>query len=658
MGSIISSFSAFGFFAHTASKRVANAYSIHHYHYPTIVKSPNDGYLAANLRVYLGPGVALDPDNTIVSAVADAFAETGGPVELEALYISAMPGDSITNTASTTDSWTTPTTPAKHKTYVAISLISTPATESTPTASAVTGVRVNATSDFFVRSYHQLQRVKTPGGTQVPKKLRPEQELGEAAARDLGGSGRYSSLLDALNYAGAVNAGIGDAGQLDFRRQTMLDMDVQNHAGELNDCFGRMQRPVETRRDGPPPSFRVGARRRDIYKPGDCEWMRPQKRQSYCGPQYSIINVASEVEIRLAYHTQWSPTGVVRVATGDVRDAALFGVLRYSPIQVALTKGKFTAPRFRVGTIALSLGAMIAVLFGLLIAGRTRLIRVIDFPTLTLQAADGTLYNVYRHNLISQSEVFNGMLTLPIPNHPTLSLSDSTRALLEKAKDAGLEGTSDATVVAIPAQFTAMECDKFLELFSIHEGDWTPAIPSLDDLCAILKTSHFFVVQTGIDYATHHLDQHEKLGPARRFRMGCDYHIPSWVTRAFDELVTIPIMDVSTEDQERLGWETLWAVARAQAAITDHRVTLAVCPPEPIHESQCYNIYHCTSEWEKAWTSQTGILGKLLKEELPGREIHDDLDDGPGRKSILKKEEDIIDDAIAGLVKQLGLSLT
>jgi hypothetical protein len=203
----------------------------------------------------------------------------------------------------------------------------------------------------------------------------------------------------------------------------------------------------------------------------------------------------------------------------------------------------------------------------------------------------------------------------------------------------------------------------------------------LDDLCAILKTSHFFVVQTGIDYAIYHLDQHEKLGPARRFRMGCDYHIPSWVTRAFDELVTIPIMDVSTEDQERLGWETLWAVARAQAAITDHRVTLAVCPPEPIHESQCYNIYHCTSEWEKAWTSQTGILGKLLKEELPGREIHDDLDvfsagsmtgecriltcaslqDGPGRKSILKKEEDIIDDAIAGLVKQLkqlGLSLT
>jgi hypothetical protein len=63
------------------------------------------------------------------------------------------------------------------------------------------------------------------------------------------------------------------------------------------------------------------------------------------------------------------------------------------------------------------------------------------------------------------------MLTLPIPNHPTLSLSDSTRALLEKAKDAGLEGTSDATAVAIPAQFTAMECENSWSLFSIHEGE-------------------------------------------------------------------------------------------------------------------------------------------------------------------------------------------
>ncbi|KAJ7302672.1 hypothetical protein DFH08DRAFT_826417 [Mycena albidolilacea] len=218
--------------------------------------------------------------------------------------------------------------------------------------------------------------------------------------------------------------------------------------------------------------------------------------------------------------------------------------------------------------------------------------------TLTLQAADSTLYNVYRHNLISQSKVFNGMLTLPIQNHPTLSLSDSTRALLEKAKDTGLKGTSDVMAVAIPAQFTAMECEKFLEFVFDTQG-------------------HFFV-QMGIDYATHHLDQQEKFGPALQFRMGYDCHILSQVTWAFDELMTIPIMDISTEDQERLGWETLWAVARAQAAITDHRVTLAVCLPELIHESQCYSIYHCTSEWEKAWTSQTGILGKLLKEELLG----------------------------------------
>ncbi|KAJ7839728.1 hypothetical protein B0H14DRAFT_3458578 [Mycena olivaceomarginata] len=57
---------------------------------------------------------------------------------------------SSTNTASTTDSSTTPTTPANRKTYVAISLTSTFTTDSTPMASAVPGVWVNTTSEFFV----------------------------------------------------------------------------------------------------------------------------------------------------------------------------------------------------------------------------------------------------------------------------------------------------------------------------------------------------------------------------------------------------------------------------------------------------------------------------------------------------------------------------
>ncbi|KAJ7923941.1 hypothetical protein B0H13DRAFT_2399006 [Mycena leptocephala] len=94
----MSSFNVFGFFALTAGKRVATqppgaTYPIHHNHYTTSLKSSSEIYVAATLRIYSGAGDAPVPDNTIAFVVAKAFAAIGKPVELEALYMSAMPGD-------------------------------------------------------------------------------------------------------------------------------------------------------------------------------------------------------------------------------------------------------------------------------------------------------------------------------------------------------------------------------------------------------------------------------------------------------------------------------------------------------------------------------------------------------------------------------------
>ena len=94
----MSSFNAFGFFALTGGKRVATqlpgaTYPVHHCHYTTTLKSPDDIYVAATLRVYSGAGDAPVPDNTIAFIVAKAVAPTGKPVELDTLYMSVMPGD-------------------------------------------------------------------------------------------------------------------------------------------------------------------------------------------------------------------------------------------------------------------------------------------------------------------------------------------------------------------------------------------------------------------------------------------------------------------------------------------------------------------------------------------------------------------------------------
>jgi hypothetical protein len=55
------------------------------------------------------------------------------------------------------------------------------------------------------------------------------------------------------------------------------------------------------------------------------------------------------------------------------------------------------------------------------------------------------------------------MLSLPIAGHPPLKLTESSKDLIELARKAGLDGTSDSTAVPLPAQFTAMECQVSLE---------------------------------------------------------------------------------------------------------------------------------------------------------------------------------------------------
>lgn len=94
----MSSFNVFGFLALTAGNRVATQpagakFPVHHCYYTTSLRSSNDVYVAATLRVYSGAGDAPLPDNTVAFVVAKAFAPTGKPMELDAFYVFPVPGD-------------------------------------------------------------------------------------------------------------------------------------------------------------------------------------------------------------------------------------------------------------------------------------------------------------------------------------------------------------------------------------------------------------------------------------------------------------------------------------------------------------------------------------------------------------------------------------
>ncbi|KAJ7336839.1 hypothetical protein DFH08DRAFT_1017957 [Mycena albidolilacea] len=277
------------------------------------------------------------------------------------------------------------------------------------------------------------------------------------------------------------------------------------------------------------------------------------------------------------------------------------------------------------------------------------------FPdgTLTLKAHDGTLYNVNRQLLVLKSELFAGMLTLPQPPLEALSptLSQGSRGLIERAAQAGLDGTTDETAVALPETLSAEECEIFLE-FVFNTLLWSQDSPPLERLCALLKTCDFFAVESGIRYAVHYLENHVDLGSARRYRLARDYNIRHWAKIAFEELMAQSVLNLAEEDEQDLGWKA-------------YRIL-------PVHAPNCYSNQYCGRSWEEQWVAASGPLGSLLRDQLSGKELHDQLHDlsipgmepecrrmtvrmmqeTPTEKSLLKAEENYIEDAVQGLISQ------
>ncbi|KAJ7144815.1 hypothetical protein C8R43DRAFT_1130533 [Mycena crocata] len=157
----------------------------------------------------------------------------------------------------------------------------------------------------------------------------------------------------------------------------------------------------------------------------------------------------------------------------------------------------------------------------------------------TLKAGDGseTLYNVYRAPLMLRTDFFSGMLAFPNPKLSPMTLTDNAKEYLVKAKEKGVEGSSDETALVLPPQFSAREVERFLD-FIFLQG-WSVQDPDLETACAILKLSHFFAADTGIAFARKHLDNTEELGAVVRLKMGFDYHFRDWIKKAFDMLVTV-----------------------------------------------------------------------------------------------------------------------
>ncbi|KAJ7649693.1 hypothetical protein FB45DRAFT_1017156 [Roridomyces roridus] len=294
--------------------------------------------------------------------------------------------------------------------------------------------------------------------------------------------------------------------------------------------------------------------------------------------------------------------------------------------------------------------------------------------TLVLKAGDGSevLYRVYRAVLENQSVFFEGLLSLP--NSKVDSLAGDGKKWLEEVRAAGVDGTTDETALVLPAQLATKELDAFFDL--MFYGSWMDAQPATVDACAILKISHFLVVDRGIRFAKRHLDKEDALPAVQRLSLGFSYGFGDWVRMAFDELMSVPINELTPEEEETMGWKAYRALARAQAEVLDVRLRLAVARiPVVNHVNWCYNHTWCQAEWTKMWTSMSGVLGALIKEDAPGAQILENLatydrggtteecfrrtceglQDTPEKVSILKEEEGVVDREVEKLLQALGI---
>ncbi|KAJ7831052.1 hypothetical protein B0H14DRAFT_2592966 [Mycena olivaceomarginata] len=145
---------------------------------------------------------------------------------------------------------------------------------------------------------------------------------------------------------------------------------------------------------------------------------------------------------------------------------------------------------------------------------------------------------------------------------------------------------------------------------------------------------------------------HIDLGSARRVPSGTGLQYQALGEIAFEELMAQSVLNLAEEDEQDLGWKA-------------YRIL-------PVHAPNCYSNQYCGRSWEEQWVAASGPLGSLLRDQLSGKELHDQLHDlsipgmepecrqmtvrmmqeTPTEKSLLKAEENYIEDAVQGLISQ------
>jgi hypothetical protein len=186
-----------------------------------------------------------------------------------------------------------------------------------------------------------------------------------------------------------------------------------------------------------------------------------------------------------------------------------------------------------------------------------------------------------------------------------------------------------------------------------------------------LKLSHFFDIETGTDYAIHHLAAHPHLTAPMRLYLACTYDVEPWVSKAFNELMAAPIDKITQDDEQLIGRVAYRLLVKTHAKVDRHRHELAFYPPIVQHGAGCKYNYSCQQAWEEAWFGRagSGMVTALLDARIPGKVLYETMpqfqafgmleecrvltiatmEDTPERPGGLNREHVMIENAIKEL---------
>ncbi|KAJ7879332.1 hypothetical protein B0H13DRAFT_1892291 [Mycena leptocephala] len=275
-----------------------------------------------------------------------------------------------------------------------------------------------------------------------------------------------------------------------------------------------------------------------------------------------------------------------------------------------------------------------------------------EHGSLVMRTTCGTLYKLNRQLLAMKSGFFAGLFDFPRPTHDPPSKAVSLKAL-EDQKTSGLDGLTDETALALPANVDSSDFDHLL---------------------------HFiFNLVPGTQYAIFHLSTHPALTAPMRLYLAITYDLDHWVSIAFNELMNKSILKVTENDEKLIGRVAYRLLVRTHAEVDEHRTNLAFQAPSVHHGPNCSGTYtqqECKQLWEDTWFGRKGTPGMvagLLDARLPGTALYavldqfyvsgmsdgcrrrtlDSLADTPEKLSAMKKEDTIIGDEIKLLKKSM-----